>query len=422
MAIERNPLKQYVLQMCLSPTDSASSHDNKITSLPGQPAVKFSQYSGYVTVDDTEKRSLFYYFVEAENHPESKPLVLWLNGGPGCSSVSAAFYGHGPFMLKRDFLIRNNFTWSQAQDNLRFLFRWLERFPEYKNRDLFISGVSYAGHFVAQLANLILYTSLKSNFKGIVIGNPLLDFDTDRNAQGDFLWSHGLISDSTYSMLNMVCNVSQIYRQSMEGNISPACLQGFFFINNQAIEEIGSFVETDDVLSDKCLSESSSQVKEGVDVCLLFQVVKYFNRKDVQQAFHAKLVGVNQWSHCISDRTNNTHFDSDIRYKYDPKDQFVSMIPLLGNLAREGIRIMIFSKASDVCNMQWRSRCDYTISGDKKLDKGSSRTVGGWTQVYGDQILSFATVRGGGHDSAFGQPKRTLVLFNTFLQGKPLTN
>lgn len=56
-------------------------HSDKITQLPGQPQVGFQQFSGYVTVDDKKQRALFYYFVEAEIDPASKPLVLWLNGG-----------------------------------------------------------------------------------------------------------------------------------------------------------------------------------------------------------------------------------------------------------------------------------------------------------------------------------------------------
>jgi serine carboxypeptidase-like clade 2 len=54
---------------------------DRISRLPGQPEVSFGQYSGYVGVDDGGKRALFYYFVEAEVDPASKPLVLWLNGG-----------------------------------------------------------------------------------------------------------------------------------------------------------------------------------------------------------------------------------------------------------------------------------------------------------------------------------------------------
>jgi serine carboxypeptidase-like clade 2 len=54
---------------------------DRITRLPGQPEVSFGQYSGYIGVDGKGSRALFYYFVEAEIDPATKPLVLWLNGG-----------------------------------------------------------------------------------------------------------------------------------------------------------------------------------------------------------------------------------------------------------------------------------------------------------------------------------------------------
>ncbi|CAN4086571.1 unnamed protein product [Withania somnifera] len=49
----------------------------------------------------------------------------------------------------------------------------------------------------------------------------------------------------------------------------------------------------------------------------------------------------------------------------------------------------------------------------------AGQQVGGWTHVY-DKILSFATIRGASHEAPFSQPERSLVLFKSFLQGKPL--
>ncbi|CAL5340351.1 unnamed protein product [Camellia sinensis] len=91
------------------------SEADKIAWLLGQPFVGFQQFSGYVTVDDKKQKSLFYYFVEAEFDPFSKPLVLWLNGGPGCSSLGVgAFSENGPFRPNRQVLVKNEYSWNRG--------------------------------------------------------------------------------------------------------------------------------------------------------------------------------------------------------------------------------------------------------------------------------------------------------------------
>lgn len=75
-----------LLRLCSSmKVEFQLSNPDKINKLPGQPLVSFQQFSGYITVDEVKQRALFYYFAEAEIDPSSKPLILWLNGGPGCS-------------------------------------------------------------------------------------------------------------------------------------------------------------------------------------------------------------------------------------------------------------------------------------------------------------------------------------------------
>lgn len=65
----------------VGPQDGLKKVD-KIIELPGQPGkAVFDQYAGYVTVDATSGKALFYYFAEAVEEPSTKPLVLWLNGG-----------------------------------------------------------------------------------------------------------------------------------------------------------------------------------------------------------------------------------------------------------------------------------------------------------------------------------------------------
>ncbi len=54
----------------------------------------------YVTVDERHGRRLFYWVVHSERSLDSDPVVLWLTGGPGCSSLDALIYEHGPFTFR----------------------------------------------------------------------------------------------------------------------------------------------------------------------------------------------------------------------------------------------------------------------------------------------------------------------------------
>ena len=70
---------------------------DEITNLPGAPMLGFKQYAGHITVDPVNDRELFYWFVESQADPTNDPLILWLNGGPGCSSLGGLMSENGPF-------------------------------------------------------------------------------------------------------------------------------------------------------------------------------------------------------------------------------------------------------------------------------------------------------------------------------------
>lgn len=427
---------------------------DRIVRLPGQPQVGFQHYSGYVTVDEKKQRALFYYFAEAEIQPASKPLVLWLNGGPGCSSLGVgAFSENGPFRPSGEVLVRNEYSWNTeanmlyletpigvgfsystdtssyesvndhitARDNLMFLKKWLDKFPQYRNRSLFITGESYAGHYVPQLAELMLQFSKEYHFnlKGIALGNPVLEYATDFNSRAEFFWSHGLISDSTYKMFTSVCNYSRYVSEYYRGSVSPICSK----VMSQVSRETSKFVDKYDVTLDVCISSVFSQSKvlnpqqvtESIDVCVEDETVNYLNRLDVQEALHARLVGVRKWAVCSN------------VLDYELLDLEIPTITIVGKLVKAGISVLVYSGDQDsVIPLTGSRTLVHGLAEELKLNTTvpyrvwfEGQQVGGWTQVYGN-MLSFATIRGASHEAPFSQPERSLVLFKSFLAGRPL--
>lgn len=74
-----------------------------------------------MTIDETRGKNLFYYFVASERNPSEDPVVLWLNGGPGCSSFDGFVYEHGPFNFQQGNgsgnlpqLHLNPYSWSKV--------------------------------------------------------------------------------------------------------------------------------------------------------------------------------------------------------------------------------------------------------------------------------------------------------------------
>ncbi|EOA12515.1 hypothetical protein CARUB_v10026338mg [Capsella rubella] len=433
-----------------------------VVRLPGQPKVTFRQYAGYVEVDLSVGRSLFYYYVEAETHPDTKPLTLWLNGGPGCSSVGGGgFTELGPFYPTGDGrgLRINTMSWNKASnllfvespagvgwsysnrtsdynagdesatsDMLLFLLRWFDKFPALKSHDLFLTGESYAGHYIPQLADAILsYNSRSSGFrfniKGIAIGNPLLKLDRDVPAVFEFFWSHGMIADEERLTIMNQCDFKD-YTFASPHNVSNICHDAIRTAGNVITEYINNY----DVLLDFCypsivqqelrLKKMATKMSMGVDVCMTYERRLYFNLPEVQIALHANRTHLPyEWSMCST------------QLNYSGIDGNMDMLPVLKRIIQNKTPVWIFSGDQDSVIPFTGSRSlirelaqdlNFEITVPYRI-WFHKRQVGGWAIEYGN-LLTFATVRGAAHMVPYAQPARALQLFSSFVSGGRLPN
>ncbi|KAL6619504.1 hypothetical protein ACP70R_034643 [Stipagrostis hirtigluma subsp. patula] len=433
---------------------------NRVVRLPGQPdGVDFPMYSGYVTVEKRAGRALFYWLQEAPEEEQPAPLVLWLNGGPGCSSVAyGASEELGAFRVRPDgaTLFLNEHRWNTvanilyldspagvgfsytnttsdlytsgdnrtAHDSYTFLVKWFQKFPRYKHRDFYIAGESYAGHYVPQLAQLVYRKNRGArrpvmNLKGFMVGNAVTDDYHDQVGTFESWWNHGLVSDATYRRLRAAC-----VHGSIE-HASPACDAAL----DAAMAEQGN-IDPYSIYTPPCNRSSSSSpsslsrrsnprpkgrypwMRGSYDPCTERHSTAYYNRPEVQRALHANVTGgINyKWATC-SDTINQNWGDS-------PK----SMLPIYVELIAAGLRIWVFSGDTDAVVPLTATRYSIDALGLPTTRSWypwyDNKEVGGWSQVY--KGLTLVTVRGAGHEVPLHRPRQALVVFQHFLQGKPM--
>ncbi|XP_061983018.1 serine carboxypeptidase-like 31 [Populus nigra] len=408
--------------------------EHLVTNLPGQPDVNFKHYAGYLTVNEQNGRALFYWFYEATTQPDKKPLVLWLNGGPGCSSVGyGATQEIGPFIVDTNGhgLKYNPYSWNSeanmlflespvgvgfsysnttsdynilgdeftANDAYAFLHKWFLLFPSYRSRAFYIAGESYAGKYVPELAELINDknndTSLYIDLNGILLGNPETSDAEDWRGMVDYAWSHAVISDETHKIIRQSCNFD-----SNDTWSNDDC--------TEAVDELLKQYKEIDIYS---LYTSMPRIMGGYDPCLDEYAKAFYNRPDVQKALHVSDgQHLKNWSIC------NT------KIFVEWLESRPSVLPIYKKLITAGLRIWVYSGDTDGRVPVLSTRYSLSSLG-LPITKAwrpwyHQKEVSGWFQEY--EGLTFATFRGAGHAVPLFKPSNSLAYFSAFLLGESL--
>lgn len=99
-------------------TAFAADESDRMANLPNAPAFSTPNYSGYLQVS-TGKR-LHYVFTLSETSPSTDPVVIWFNGGPGCSSMLGYMQENGPLAVDdgEDYIKTNPYPWNYRANML----------------------------------------------------------------------------------------------------------------------------------------------------------------------------------------------------------------------------------------------------------------------------------------------------------------
>ncbi|ETV74299.1 hypothetical protein H257_11223 [Aphanomyces astaci] len=430
------------------------SPDHQIHDLPGyndSTPIDFKHYAGRLPLPSSGQE-LFYWLVESQDDPATDPIVLWLNGGPGCSSLGGFFTELGPFVVQSDLTVkRNKYAWNRhanmvfleapagvgfsqplltssdyndhttAANTHEFLRVFFDAYPSFQYRPFYIAGESYAGRYIPFLITKLLASPLpKVHLAGFLIGNPSTNYEIDHNSYVDYYYTHGLISLENYMAVGAACgdNVGRCVVSS--ANCSAACeaaLQdGILSIDEPALNRYY-------IYGDVCLLNNSqaypykyrnfpsTHSRVVMTPCADTFTVAYLRQPLVQQALHLANADVIEWSSC-SDPVEELYQKS------------ASSMELYPAILAAGIKALIYSGDADMVvnfmgTQRWISSrgLRLNVTSQWRAWFGPDKQLAGYSEEYAGG-LTFKTVKGAGHMVPATKPLHALYMFECFVFGQ----
>ncbi|KAJ8751429.1 hypothetical protein K2173_016636 [Erythroxylum novogranatense] len=405
---------------------------------PGASVQDLGHHAGYYRLPHTKAARMFYFFFESRNN-KNDPVVIWLTGGPGCSSELALFYENGPFQLTSNLsLVWNEYGWDKASnliyvdqptgtgfsytadatdirhnetgvsnDLYDFLQAFFKEHPQFAKNDFYITGESYAGHYIPAFASRVHQGNknkegLHINLKGFAIGNGLTNPSIQYQAYTDYALENKLIQKSDYDRINIkIPDCEQAITDC--GNDGEAC-ENAFYVCTSIFSEVMNVAGNINYYDIRKQCEGS--------LCYDFSNMEDFlNLKTVRDALG---VGNRGFVSCSSEV-----YDAMVR---DWMKNLEAGIPAL---LEDGINVLIYAGDQDlICNWLGNSRWVHVMNWSGQKEFGAASTVpfvsdgkeAGQLKSHGP--LSFLKVYKAGHMVPMDQPKAALQMLTSWMHGK----
>ncbi|CAJ2503035.1 Uu.00g104290.m01.CDS01 [Anthostomella pinea] len=445
------------LSLCV-PAVSAdiSAGDYYVHSLPGAPEGDLiKMHAGHVEVTPEHNGNLFFWHFQNQHIANRQRTVIWLNGGPGCSSEDGAMMEIGPYRLKdSDNLEYNNGSWHEFANLLfvdnpvgtgfsyvdtnsyiheldemaaqfaTFLEKWFALFPEYEHDDLYIAGESFAGQHIPYIAKAILdrnklpQTSVKWNLKGLMIGNGWIAPKEQYEAYLSFAYEKGLVKKGS-DIAGKLENEYKTCQKSM-------ALAGSSQVDNNACEsvlqEMLRLTQGKDSNGESiCINMYDVRLTDTYPSCGmnwppdLKYVTPYLRKNEVTAALHINSNKVTGWTEC------NGAVGNAFNSKNSPPS-----IELMPDVLKE-VNVLLFSGAEDlICNhlgteafinnMEWNGGKGFEISPGNWAPRRDwtfeGEEAGFWQEA---RNLTYVLFYNSSHMVPFDYPRRTRDMLDRFV-------
>jgi cathepsin A (carboxypeptidase C) len=424
-------------------------------SLAGYMNVKGSQF------DTDDDKNLFYWFFEKRTTSQvpggssptvedgPTPLVIWLTGGPGCSSSLALLTENGPCSVEDDGTTTkvNPYSWTESANVLWLdqpadvgysygqgndtneemisedAYYFLQAFfksqegSKYKDSPLFIVGESYGGHYAPAIAHRIWMGNksvqpglLSLNLKGLAVGNGLTDPEEQYKWYAEMAYNNShemkVIDEKTYNMMKSaepMCTKGIAQCNKGDGMLSSFACQAAFAYCNMALTTPyrATMLNPYDIrkpCGDNPLCYDFSHIE------------KFMNNDSTKKALHVD-------DHNPTWQTCNMLINMSFHV-----DWMKNFAPYVADLLNDGIPALIYAGDVDfICNylgnrawtlnLDWNHKTEFNAAQEHDWNNGGglARTSNG---------LTFLQVYDAGHMVPSDQPVQALHMITQFLNGQ----
>ncbi|GAA5993920.1 hypothetical protein JCM5350_002867 [Sporobolomyces pararoseus] len=436
------------------------------------PSVK--SWAGYLDVAEAENshspgRHFFTWIFESRSDPRNDPVVLWLNGGPGCSSATGLLQELGPCKAqKHGDPVRNPHSWNNnatvifldqpagvgfsysdkddhgvwtteaaARDTYAFLQIFFHNFGDrFANSDFHIAGESYGGRYVPLFADFILRENEKLktaskgelkpiNLKSILVGNGF----TDPKVQyGSYIptvctneTGYGpLLDKSTCDKMRQTLPHCQNLVQQCYDNPSSSttCLAAFEYCENS---QTGAYYKSGRNPYDMTRFGGYEEEK---------WISRWLNSENVR-----KELGVDLEPHRHGGVKKFVGCSDKVGFRFTVSgDQARPSFPAVSHLVNNGVSALFYSGKKDfICNWsgneEWSSNLEWTgtdffrreplrswYATEELARVGNKTRQAGEYRQYGN--LAFAIVNDSGHFVPYDHPVEALAMFNQWTRDR----
>ncbi|KAF2967631.1 hypothetical protein GQX73_g5936 [Xylaria multiplex] len=455
------PLSRWSSVLCALATSVAfaqaepSAGDYYVHDLPGVPEGDMvKMHAGHIEITPEHNGNMFFWHFQNKHIANRQRTIIWLNGGPGCSSEDGAMMEIGPYRLKdANNLQYNNGSWHEfanllfvdnpvgtgfsyvdtnsyvheldemASQFVTFLEKWYNLFPEYEHDDIYIAGESFAGQHIPYIAKAILnrnkqpQTKSPWNLKGLMIGNGWIAPNEQYEAYITFAYEKGIVTKGSELSAKLEAQL-RICRNNL-------ALTNSNKVDNRDCEQILSDMlrltqKKDKNGENQCVNMYDVRLTDSYPSCGmnwppdLQYVTPYLRKSEVVSALHINPSKNTGWMECNGAVGN--------AFNAQNSEPAVKLLP---DLLKE-IQVLLFSGSEDlicnhmgteafISNLEWNGGKGFEVSPGNTAPRRpwtfEGEDAGFWQEA---RNLTYVLFYNSSHMVPFDYPRRTRDMLDRF--------